>query len=247
MLTFRVTDQLDAMKQAIGDIGARHIPFATVVALTRTAQQAKVDLRAAMSRDLDRPTNWTLNSLYVRPATKTDPVAMVWIKDQDAGIPAAHYLSPQIEGGNRKNKRFERALQKAGILPAGWYVMPGSAAPIDAYGNIAGRYYSSVLAQLQATGNATKDKAKGSSMRVRGRQAQLFALSKPHGKLKPGIYQRFKFGHGTAVKPLFIFTRRPPHYAKRYRFWETVEQTAMQQFPQQFAKAFAESLSRFGA
>lgn len=247
MLTFRVTDDVKAMADAIGNIGQRHIPFATVVALTRTAVQAKQDLRTAMEQQLDRPTNWTLNSLYTKPATMADPVATVWIKDKAAGIPAAKYLTPQIDGGKRSHKRFERALQLSGILPAGWYVMPGSAAPIDAYGNIAGRYYSSVLAQLQASGTPEKNKPKGSSMRVRGRQAQLFAMSKPHGRLKPGIYQRFKFAHGSAVKPLFIFTRKPPHYARRYRFWETIEQTAKQQFPVQFARAFDEALQRFGA
>jgi hypothetical protein len=45
----------------------------------------------------DRPTPYTLGSLYLSPATKAIPVAKVWLKDDAGkGTPAAKYLFPRL-------------------------------------------------------------------------------------------------------------------------------------------------------
>jgi len=48
----------------------KQIPFAMAKALTLTAIQAQTDIVQAMTQVFDRPTPYTLNSLYAQPATK---------------------------------------------------------------------------------------------------------------------------------------------------------------------------------
>ncbi|SER86124.1 hypothetical protein SAMN04244573_04468, partial [Azotobacter beijerinckii] len=48
----------------------RQMPFATALALTRTAQLAKEAIEQDMRSVFDRPTRWTLNSLRLIPARK---------------------------------------------------------------------------------------------------------------------------------------------------------------------------------
>ena len=114
----------------------KQLPFAYSLAVNRTAKlvkQAEIDKMRAV---FDRPTPYTLNSLYVKPGTKANPSAYVWLKyDTFKGTPAEKYLLPQIDGGSRSHKRFERALQGVGAMPTGYYCIPGKFAQMDNYGN----------------------------------------------------------------------------------------------------------------
>lgn len=253
MLTFRLTDDFDKLTMAIGEVGKRHIPRSAAIALTKTAMLAKDDLRAAMLAEFDRPTNFTLNSLFVRPASVQNPVAEIMVKDfAPKGTPAVKYLAPEIYGGQRRQKRFERALQAAGILPAGMYAVPGAAAPLDGSGNVPAPYITRMLSQLRAFGqqgyraNET-DKGRAKRLGRNPRVGDWVVVREKRGKLAPGIYQRFHFGQGNALKPVFIFTSKAPTYNKRFTFFETVERTAALRFPEQFVLAFQGALERFGA
>src|ERR1051325_4706485 len=109
----------------------KQFPFATALALTRTAKDAQPAVRARMQKDFDRPTPFTLNSTYITPAKKTDPVptADVYFKNEASkGTPAAKYIAPEVFGGQRGQKRFEHALRAAGILPQGMVTVPGAGA-----------------------------------------------------------------------------------------------------------------------
>lgn len=246
MIAIRVTEDLDVLKRAIGDIGARHIPFATVVALTRTAQAGKDDLREAMVREIDRPTDYTLNSVQVRPATKANPQAEISLKEFGAGIAPAKYLRPQIQGGPRSQKRFERALQAAGLLPAGWYAVPASGAPFDAYGNVPGRFHTQILSALRASSDPMQNRTARSIKRRGRRLAEFFVLAARRGKLPPGIYQRYRFAMGNAVRPVFVFSGTPPTYQKRLSFYETIQLTVRNRFPAEFVKAFEQQIDKYG-
>jgi hypothetical protein len=58
------------------------LPFATAKALTLTGQIVKNSIRGSMQVGFDRPTPYTLNSVFLKPATKTDLVAVVNLKNQ---------------------------------------------------------------------------------------------------------------------------------------------------------------------
>jgi hypothetical protein len=80
-----------------------------------------------MKRSLDRPMPYTLNSLYLQRATPANQQARVWFKDfAPKGTPAGKYLMPQVHGGERSDKRFERSLQRAGYLQRGKQLVPAS-------------------------------------------------------------------------------------------------------------------------
>ena len=72
----------------------------------------------------------------------------------------------------------------------------------------------------------------------------LFALSKKHGKLLPGVYAQYQFasvGTGyTAVKPLIIFVKGAPRYRKLLPFFDIAERVSTECFPVEFAKALRE-------
>lgn len=252
-MQIRVTSDFDKLVTAIGDVGARHIPRATALALTRTAMDAKEELIGEMQRDFDRPTSFTLNSLWVEMATKTNPVAVVKVKENaPKGTPAIKYLAPEIYGGGRRIKRFERALQAAGLMPSGMYAMPGAACPLDGYGNVSPAFIVRMMSQLRAFGeqgyraNET-DRGKARRLAKDRRLGDWLVIREQRGKLKPGIYQRYHFGMGNTLKPIFIFTRKAPSYSKRFSFFETVEATVSAKFPTRFAEAFGQQLGKWGA
>ena len=85
----------------------------------------------------DRPTSHHARAVHaVREQGKARGQGIPQDNQAGSGTPAAKFLLPQIEAGGRDQKRFEVALKAVGILKAGWYVVPGDHAEIDAYGNI---------------------------------------------------------------------------------------------------------------
>ncbi|HEB76897.1 MAG TPA: hypothetical protein ENI90_00020 [Methylothermaceae bacterium] len=213
----------------------RQIPRAaqrTVNYLANEVRKAEVE---EMKRAFDRPTRWTLNSTRVTyaSAARRRTHAVVWLKDEAAkGIPATKYLTPQIFGGNRKAKRFERALWNAGVLPRGWLAVPGEGARMDAFGNMSRGQIVEILSWFQAFGeqgfraNLTEEgrrrKIKGTKKR---RGTAYFAIRPGQGShLHPGVYQRIATGFGWAIKPVLIFIKSA-EYGRRYHFFEVAEDT----------------------
>ena len=72
------------------------VPYATAVALTKTAQDAARELNAELPRYLDNPTPFTRNAFTLKRATKRDLNAIVFAKDVQA-----KYLRYQVFGGAR--------------------------------------------------------------------------------------------------------------------------------------------------
>lgn len=200
----------DVQKQ-INELG-KQAQFAAAVALTRTAQKVKDAQLREMKDVFDNPTPYTMSSLYLRPATKAKLEAVVWLKDFAAkATPAATYLLPQIQGGERRMKRFERALQSVGALPSGYRVVPGDVAKVDSFGNIDRGQIVQILSYFKAfpeagykanmTDKRKSQLAKGSKTR----QGFIYFVGRPGGRLPLGIWQRIQFARGSAIKPVMIF------------------------------------------
>ena len=231
---------------------ADRVPFAVVKALTRTGQAIKKAEEDEMRRVFDRPTPYTLRALFLRPATKANPVAQVWLKDDRAGsgTPPAKFLGPAIEGGSRSRRASERYLEQLLVVPRGWYIVPGRAARIDGYGNWATGEIRQILSYFQASemtagrkANTTREqreKMKLGSRRKRG--IEYFAV-RPNDRaakhLLPGIYRKTFFAFGGAIQPIAIFVQTVT-YGRRYRFFEVAEQVARSQFPAELQRAIAE-------
>lgn len=251
MITVDVRHNIKEVTKWLDDIQRRQLPYAISRALTETAKAVKKDLTALMEKEFDRPTRYTLNSLFMQGATKNNLQAVVWLKDTGGSTPASKYLGPQIYGGDRNLKRFESALKKIGILPDGMMIVPGAGAQLDQHGNMRAQQIIQILSYFRAFGqqgysaNITDKKkariAKGSK-RTGQRGFAYFAGSPGGGKLPLGIYQRFSFSWGSVLKPVMIFVK-PPKYMKRYHFFEKAEQVIAIEFPKRFEEALRNALA----
>jgi hypothetical protein len=116
-------------------------------AIDRTAvaiKEAEVNL---MKLKFDRPTRFTLNSLYVKRTQNKVPIAYVETKQGFNSVPAGRFLSPQVEGGQRRMKSHERQL--------GGYTIPGKSITLNQYGNLPGSTYVKILSQLGISRDAS--------------------------------------------------------------------------------------------
>lgn len=225
----------------------KQVNFATKVALTRTGQKVMVAEQREMRDVFSMPTPFTMSSLYLRPATSSNLSAEVKLKDfASKATPASKFLAAQLKGGERVQKRFERALQAVGALPPGFRIVPGDAAKLDAYGNMDRGQIVQILAFFRAfpeAGYKANMTAQGRAKLARGgktRQGISYFAGRPGDRLPLGIYQRVTFARGTAIKPVMIFVRSAVYQAV-FNFEDVAKRTVDAEFGPQFALAYAEA------
>jgi hypothetical protein len=225
----------------------KKIAVAKVAALNDAAREAYEASRREMGKVFDKPTPWVMGGVRYTKANREKPESSVdfdkW--GNKYGVTVENVLRANIYSGQRKHKRHEIALQRIGVLPSGMAIVPGSAAQIDAYGNMSGGQIRQIQAYFRAaemtagfTANSTdKTRAKlaRDNKRTGARGFAYFAIQKPHGKLLPGIYQRIKTGFGYAVKPVMIFVR-VPRYKKTFDFYGVSDKAARMQFIKSFER-----------
>lgn len=259
------TDQALAVLKRLGG-GA--MERAMAVALNRTAAQVKAAQVQAMKTSFDRPTKYTLNSLWIEGAaasqqaagTRALPIngdpyntrlvrsryleAQVGLKDDSAGsgTPATKYLAPQIFGGPRNVKRFEKALQAAGAMPRGWVAIPAAGARLDAYGNLSKGQITQILSQVgvELTAGYNRGIAKTGRKRINALKragGQFFVALPGKSKLHPGVYQREFIGRN--ITPVVIFARSAS-YRPRYDFEGVGMAVAQREIKTQALRAFKE-------
>lgn len=224
------------------ELQRRHIPFALVLTATRLAKLVKEGELAVMSRRLDRPMEITLNSLFVRWATKSKP-AQVWFKDSwTTGIPADAYLQQTVFGGVRPHKRFEKALIARGIMKSGQYALP-SKAFLNQYGNVSRGTMTKVLSGLGAaeTVSGYKANATGSKRSVRKGNAKRY-FSGVVGD-DAGVWERKEMGHGDAIRPVFILSDGAPGYRTIFPFFKIAENIVKAHKAQEFGDALAHTMA----
>lgn len=222
MIQFSVKSDLEATVSRWARVAGEQMPYATAVALTRTAKAAKEEIERQLPSLIDRPTPYTMRGFRLYPATKRKLLAEVDFRPAfGKGTSARDYLSPLVYGGERKLKAFERSLKQAGLLPSGYAALPGAAAKIDGYGNMAPGQIVQILSYFKAFGeqgysaNMTDKKraalARGSK-RTGKRGVAYFSGRPGNGRLPLGIWQRISFGAaGSAIKPVIIFLPKPTY------------------------------------
>lgn len=216
--------------RALGKQGA----LAQKLALLRTGYDVREAEYEEMRSVFDRPTRYTLNSIYVDTKTRGGSEVLIGVKDDAISTSltrtaATRYLSAEIDGGSRSVKRFEKRLQLDGAMQKGWYVVPGKFARLDAFGNLSRGQITQLLSQL----TVTKTSGYTAGITPRSRKAAIkraggsfVALPNGRGKLLPGIYQvrDTAFGH-TTPKPIVIFVRQV-HYRRRLDYFGVAKQAA---------------------
>lgn len=232
----------------------RKIGRCTAIALTKTAQHAQKAVIAEMPKVFDRPTPYAMRGTRVKPANyKTGRMeASVEFKtDVSKGTPAEKYLQAEVFGGTRRLKRFEVALQRIGVLPAGMVVVPGKGIKLDAYGNIPARDIVVTLSYLQAFGeqgysaNMTSEKRAKLFKGTRTKDGwELFVVrqgmrpARSGKQLHPGIWRRrIIHGFGSSIHPWMMFVSQPM-YRSRLPLDQIRDQAVEQHFQSEFNQAF---------
>lgn len=244
MIKITAQSDIDKLARLMGTSVTKQIPFATALAITALAKRIKEAEIKVMSSRLDRPNRWTVNSLYVKGPKKTDkPMeGKVWFNDYAGkGTPAEKYMPMSVYGGARRHKRFEKALIARGFMQPNQFVVPGSGAQIDSYGNMTTGQIVRILSGLKAFSEVGYDaNATGSAKSRRKGNAQRYFVATIDGAT--GVWERVKSGFGDGVKPIMIFTEGAPYYRKRYPFFQVAENTQKKWYFVEFQAALDKAL-----
>lgn len=196
---------LDKLSNIAGLLSPRALNFAQTRAVNRMAFGVRAEWASTAGSVFDRPTTITRNAFLVRPASRSKPEAVVFIRDEvGKGTPPSIYLQAQIGGGARALKRFETLLVAAGAMLPGDQAVPAQGARLNAQGNIPASVYNRILSALRAQGDSLQNQTARSAARKKRRgDAPIFAVPRKTGGLRPGIYQRT----GRGVKIIIAFVR----------------------------------------
>lgn len=238
----------------------RQSRFATMRTLNDLGFQGRKDLQGEARRVFDRPTPYVLNSFHVDTATKDRLEVTIQPKYFGGkGVDPQNVLQAEVFGGARKAKRFEVALRRIGVLPAGFMAVPGRGAPLDAYGNLRGSFIVTLLSYFQAFGEqGYSANATAGSIAKRARRGvtkrgfkriggvEYFVSRGPgtwfgNGSWKKGQVQHLAAGiwsragvHGGNVKPILMFVRAP-RYGIRLSPLDVIEKTVTKGYEPLFA------------
>lgn len=219
------------------------VPKVMAQALNGTAFDVREALLNEIDRVFDRPKPFTRKALELDKANPHKLTAAVQLKDFAVrGAPASKYLAPQIFGGQRGQKRFERALQWAGILPQGMVAIPGRGAPLDAYGNLKGSEITRMLSQLKASPDPMQNETARSRKRKGGKRGLQYFLFRKGGR-PAGIARR---RGSSRAYDVIVFFGRPPNYTRRYDFFGVADRTARANWPRQVRKFADRELAKIG-
>lgn len=254
MFELKLTMDVVGWKRDLTVTEFAQLPFATALGLTRIAQAVKKRQEQEIGRIFDRPTRFTRQAIRMWPASKEQLRAVVWLRDDmEGGLKHSNYLTPHIDGGGRKLKRFERMLARIGVLPSGWRAVPGEAARFDSYGNMSSGQIVQILSYVEAFSEQGYQANKTADQRARmrkGRQGRsygkAFLIVKPRGSartrhLTPGIYEQTFTGFGTAIRPVLIFVSRI-RYRTRWNFEDIGDDVIMDQFSKAMDAALAQAV-----
>ena len=244
----------------------RALPYVQASMLTGLAQRVQEKVRGQMPVSFDRPTPFSVRGVFVKAATKTEPVAEVYFPEsQDSmGKAKREYMRPGALGApKRRQKRTEFLLSKTGYLPAGWVTTPGTSAEkhgyMDGYGNVKPRVYAQIVNVLQLKPASGLKGARGISERsarrakAMGTDAEFFAV--PPGKntagkggawLPPGVYKRVGKKKVESLHQVlkFVSTAR---YDPRIDIEALAREEVAKSLQAEFDRAYASVKQRFAA
>src|SRR3989475_8123860 len=147
------------------------------------AGRVKNSMRSEMQNVFDRPTGYVLQSVQVvKKATAGDLNALVAPTYMGGkGVDPQQILAAQEDGGRRRDKRSEKALRTAGILPIGYQTaIPATPYPgsDDGRGNLKGSTLVQLIAYFQAFGEqgyrANMTKGRMQALHQRGGKGARF-------------------------------------------------------------------------
>lgn len=221
----------------------------------RATKQTLIAIEQAQTQEMRRvfraPVAYTLRALRIWNPTRASTEGRIVIRSKQdissAAVTPEHYLRAEIDGGARVQKRSERALQRAGVLPAGWLTVPAKGARLDANGNMSRGQITEILSWFAAfpeKGYRKNSTIGSKAKKVKGtksRHGQRYFAVQPGARgLKPGIYHAQVAGRamGPVAQPqmVLVFVRRA-NYTKRYDFGGVSDRVAKAVHPAAYQRA----------
>lgn len=254
--------EVDAL---LTDLQRKQVPAAATRALNNAAFAYRKALQAEMASRFDRPTPYTLRGFVIdragqggtvnpavgqpgfgRPTPGFGPTGSPFLARvrlnsdvNKSGLSREDTIGHQFTGANPQFSGFERALNRIGVLPRGWHIVPGGDAKLNAYGNVSPGLIVQIISYFGAFGeqgykaNATdrskarrakKQRSKAGLLKINGVE---YFISRGRGEvtgrntwksgryqhLPPGIWSR-RGTHGVDIAPVFLFVRST-RYRKR--------------------------------
>ncbi len=211
----------------------QHLSRVIEQALDATAFDMRDGLQDEMKKAFHEPTRFTLNSLKVTTTKNHNMEANVWLKEPDRMTD--HYLLPQILGGVRKTKGFERALGDTRLFPA-------KGLKLTKAGNVSRGLITQVLSALglaEHTSGYQANRTEKSAKRNKKRQKRFAYLYKGSGKMPPGIYQRVGKKERN-LKPIMLEGQQERSVTPQFKFYMVSELIANERFAHHFSRLLGE-------
>lgn len=242
----------------------RQIPYALANGVNAVARLVKDAEKTEMQNKFKSLTPFTINSLRMTPAKAPRSIAAtVWFKDPPNLSQKDHYLLPQVEGGTRPMKPYEMGL-------GGRYTVPGKGLTLDQYGNLGRGQLTKIMSQ---SGSFRESGFKMNRTRKGGKAGDMFMITKPRGKMLPGIYERtqgaetggrigryllargmgakkselnarYKAMSPRGIKPVLIFPTKAPTYNKRFDFYGVAQKVVDANLRPEMIKAIDAEIQR---
>ena len=193
---------LDKVRDQLKRLGSDQLKQASAAALNDAAFKARAGMQDQMRRVFDRVSPYLVKSVQVERATPENLQAWIGPRKMDGGgTDPQKILRAQVDGGQRRNKRFEVALRSIGALPSGWLaVIPPTPYPgsVDGRGDLKGRFAQQLIAHLAGTRRAAP-RSRGKTPTPAG--PVRYFVAKAGQRLKPGIWA----SKGRDVQPVLLF------------------------------------------
>lgn len=234
-MEFGLNTNIAEVSARMDEVARDQIPFAMALALTWTAKDALAAEKRTIQQVFDRPTPFSVNAFQLIPATKEHLVASVQQKFASGTSHPRNWFNPQVMGGSRKHKAFEKHLIASGAMPANLFAVPSRACPKDAYGNVRGSVIMQILSDL---GSQMVDRWQNASARSRrrNRRERFYLLKASNTPLAIAINKN--------GRPVIYFNYvRSPTYRKRFPFYEVGHSVGEAVSVSNFRRAFATAMA----
>jgi hypothetical protein len=247
MIELKLTTDIPAKAGKLALLTDLQFRFAVAQAMTDAAKAGKGKIESDMSRYIDRPTPFTVNSTYISFANPNRMRAEVGFKQFAAkGTPAGKYLSAMARGGDRSQKRSETVLRLAGAIGPSEYITPNKEGGWagDPYGNVPRGTYTMMISQLKAFGgslsylNASNSKR---SQRKRARAGQFFM-----SRSGRAILYRSPGGGRDNTETAFMVLDQAPNHERRFPIVKLLNEEVARAYPRLIMSSLQRELARAG-
>jgi hypothetical protein len=247
MIELKLTTDIPAKAGKLALLTDLQFRFAVAQAMTDAAKAGDKKIRSDMSRYIDRPTPFTVNSTYVSFANPNRMRAEVGFKQFAAkGTPAGKYLSAMARGGDRSHKRSETIFRLAGAIGPDQYITPSkeNGWAGDPYGNVPRGTYTMMISQLKAFGgslsylNASNSKR---SQRKRARAGQFFM-----SRSGRAILYRSPGGGRDNTETAFMVLDQAPNHERRFPIVKLLNEEVARAYPRLIMSSLQRELARAG-